>query len=48
MLYTFLLRQFLLDITRSRGNPLRRAWVNNAYVVVSLLVYGGFLLRANG
>ncbi len=40
MLYTFLLRQFLLDVTRSRDNPERRALVNNAYVVVSLLVYG--------
>jgi hypothetical protein len=40
VLYTFLLRQFLLDVTRSRDNPARRALVNNAYVVVSLLVYG--------
>lgn len=40
VLYTFLLRQFLLDLTRSRDNPGRRALVNKAYVVVSLLVYG--------
>ena len=40
VLYTFLLRQFLLDVTRSRDNPGRRTLVNNAYVVVSLLVYG--------
>lgn len=50
VLYTFLLRQFLLDVTRSRDKPLRRRWVNNAYVVVSLLVYGSMLwrLQANG
>ncbi|RZA20843.1 MAG: hypothetical protein EOP93_04865 [Lysobacteraceae bacterium] len=40
VLYTFLLRQFLIDLTRSRNNPGRRALVNNAYVLVSLLVYG--------
>lgn len=45
VLYTFLLRQFLLDLTRSRGNPARTSLVNNAYVVVSLLVYGLMLWR---
>ena len=45
VLYTFLLRQFLLDITRSRDNPARLALVNNAYVVLSLLVYGWTLWR---
>ncbi|QNN46011.1 hypothetical protein H9L17_12560 [Thermomonas brevis] len=45
MLYTFLLRQFLIDVTRSRDNPARRALVNNAYVAVSLLVYLGTLWR---
>ncbi len=45
VLYTFLLRQLLLDVTRSRDNPSRRALVNNAYVVVSLLVYGWMLQR---
>lgn len=45
ILYTFLLRQFLLDITRSRGNPGRRVLVNNVYVVVSLVVYGLMLWR---
>ena len=45
VLYTFLLRQFLLDVTRSRDNPARRALVNNVYVVVSLLVYGWMLRR---
>ena len=45
ILYTFLLRQFLLDVTRSRDNPGRRKLVDAVYVVGSLLVYGGFLLR---
>lgn len=45
VLYTFLLRQFLIDATRSRDNPARRALVNNAYVAVSLLVYLGTLWR---
>ena len=43
MLYTFLLRQFLIDATGSRDKPGRRALVNNAYVVASLLVYLGTL-----
>lgn len=45
VLYTFLLRQFLLDVTRSRDKPARRALVNHAYVAVSLLVYLGMLWR---
>ena len=45
ILYTFLLRQFLLDLTRSRDNPGRRQLVDAAYVVGSLVVYAGFLLR---
>ena len=45
VLYTFLLRQFLLDLTRSRDNPARRALVNSTYVGVSLLVYGLMLWR---
>lgn len=45
VLYTFLLRQFLLDLTRSRDKPRLRAWVNNLYILVSLLVYGTMLLR---
>jgi len=45
VLYTFLLRQFLIDLTRSRDNPARRTRVNNAYVAVSLLVYLGTLWR---
>ena len=45
ILYTFLLRQFLLDLTRSRDNPGRRKLVDAVYVVGSLVVYGSFLLR---
>ena len=45
VLYTFLLRQFLLDITHSRDSQVRRKWVNNGYVLVSLAVYGGLLWR---
>lgn len=45
VLYTFLLRQFLLDLTRSRDNPARRALVNSTYVGISLLVYGLMLWR---
>lgn len=40
VLYTFLLRQLVLDLTRSRDNPARRRLVEAAYVVVSLAVYG--------
>lgn len=40
VLYTFLLRQFLIDVTRSRKNPQRRALVDAAYVVVSVIAYG--------
>lgn len=45
VLYTFLLRQLLLDVTRSRDNPTRRALVNNAYVTLSLLAYAWMLWR---
>lgn len=40
VLYTFLLRQLLLDATRSRDHPTRRRLVEVAYVVLSLSVYG--------
>lgn len=45
VLYTFLLRQFLIDVTHSRENLRRRALVNNVYVVVSLLTYGWIISR---
>ncbi len=46
VLYTFLLRQFLVDVTRSRANPQRRAMVDAAYVVASVVIYGVLLWRA--
>ena len=45
VLYTFLLRQFLIDVTHSRGNRARRNLVDAAYVVLSLAVYGLLLAR---
>ena len=44
VLYTFLLRQLVLDLTRSRDNPTRRRVVEAAYILLSLLVYGATLL----
>lgn len=40
VLYTFLLRQMVLDFTRSRDDPARRRLVEAAYVVLSLAIYG--------
>ncbi len=45
VLYTFLLRQFLIDVTRSRDNPQRRSMVDMAYVLISVVVYGLLLWR---
>lgn len=45
VLYTFLLRQLVLDLTRSREDPVRKRRVEILYVVVSLLVYGALWLR---
>ena len=39
ILYTFLLRQILIDVTGSRENPARRRWVDAGYVVASLALY---------
>lgn len=44
VLYTFLLRQFLIDLTHCREKDEVRKWVNVAYVTVSLLVYGQMML----
>lgn len=46
VLYTFLLRQLLIDVTGSRDNPARRRLVEAAYVVLSLLAYGFMLLAS--
>ena len=41
ILYTFLLRHAITDLTRSREDPARQTIVGHAYVAVSLLVYAG-------
>jgi hypothetical protein len=45
VLYTFLLRQLLLDLTRSREDPVRKRRVEIGYIGVSLLVYGMLWLK---
>ena len=40
VLYTFLLWQLVVDLTRSRDKPERQRKVELAYVLVSLAVYG--------
>jgi hypothetical protein len=45
VLYTFLLRQMVLDLTRSREDPVRKRRVEVLYVVVSLVIYGTLWLR---
>ena len=47
VLYTFLLRQLLLDLTRSRHDPARRRLVDAVYVAGSVLVYAVVLWRGN-
>src|SRR5690606_24038282 len=44
VLYTFLLRQLVLDLTRSRDNPARRRWVEAAYILLSLALYAATLI----
>jgi len=44
VLYTFLLRQLLLDLFGGRDRPDRRRAIERWYVIVSLLVYGSLLL----
>lgn len=46
VLYTFLLRQFLIDVTGSRSDSRRRSVVDTLYVILSVVVYGLLLLRA--
>ncbi|MDH5832592.1 hypothetical protein [Luteimonas kalidii] len=48
VLYTFLLRQLLIDVTGSRDRPARRAAVDAVYVALSLLVYGLLLVQTRG
>ncbi len=40
VLYTFLLHQMLLDITRSRDNPARRRVIDTLYILGSVAIYG--------
>ena len=44
VLYTFLLRQAFIDLTRSREDPDRRRRVNQFYVGLSVLIYGAIYL----
>jgi hypothetical protein len=44
ILYTFLLYQFVLQITGAHNSTHRRKIVENVYVVSSVLVYGGLYL----
>ena len=39
VLYTFLLRHAVLDLTQSRENPVRRQRTENGYIVLSVAVY---------
>jgi hypothetical protein len=39
VLYTFLLRQAVIDITRSRESPKRKSFIENCYIAVSIAVY---------
>lgn len=44
ILYTFLIRQAVLDLTSAREGGSRQGRVELRYIVVSLLVYGGSAL----
>ncbi len=49
ILYTFLLRQLLLDLARAREDASRKRRVEIAYVVASLAIYGSlWLMRGPG
>ena len=47
ILYTFLLYQMVLDISRARDNPERKRVVEGFYVVGSVLIYGVIYLKAS-
>ncbi|MEI6217346.1 MAG: hypothetical protein WCP86_00450 [bacterium] len=44
VLYTFLIRHAILDITRSRENEQRKKVVEYLYIAISVAIYGGFHL----
>ena len=46
VLYTFLLRQLVLDLFGAREDAAKRQRVETAYIVVSLLAYTLFYLRS--
>ena len=49
ILYTFLVRQMLLDLARAREDAARKRRVEIAYVVASLAIYGSlWLMRGQG
>ncbi len=39
VLYTFLIRQAIMDITQARENPARKKLVENIYIAASVVVY---------
>ena len=39
VLYTFLLRHAVIDITQSRENPKRRNFIENCYIAISIAVF---------
>ena len=45
ILYTFLLRQILIDVTGSRENPARKRVVETGYVIASLTLYTTLYLQ---
>ena len=47
ILYTFLVHQMVLDLTRSRDNPTRRRVIDALYIAISLLVYGYLWTRGS-
>lgn len=47
VLYTFLVWQMILDVTKARGDDTRERNVRFGYVLVSLLVYGAFWLAGS-
>jgi predicted permease len=44
VLYTFLLRQMVLDLTGARNDPTRKKVVEGGYVAISVAVYAGLKL----
>ncbi|MDX1570268.1 MAG: hypothetical protein R3200_07265 [Xanthomonadales bacterium] len=44
ILYTFLLHQLVLDVTRARDDPFRKRLVDALYIAISILVYGWIYL----